>query len=293
MKAILSICKKLLLFSALLLFIAGCLKEDNQVFILDGPEEIIFPDSPKEAYEIRITSSEDWTAVSSENWCTLSRPRGHGWDSPIPIMISCEANPQGNGERECAISIASKGKKITIKVVQREARIVTLSQDVLVVTEDAQSVTLGFTANTTVSIDNSDSPWFSAIITNETEFVVVVESNTDIIERQGKIAFKDEDGKTVKELEIIQLSSNRLIMKYNSFDSNFPPFLSFGLDGGRWCLKQAAARWTLMTDYDPQKRISIISPAGDEKTIEISSSASNSVNVPLSGLEELDLRLYK
>lgn len=84
---------------------------DNNVIATIDHKEI---DAKGGGFILRINVTGNWTAWSSEEWCTLSRTSGSGVGS-----VSGYIEPNGENERVVKISVETEEKSVTFSITQK------------------------------------------------------------------------------------------------------------------------------------------------------------------------------
>lgn len=135
-----------------------------------------------------IKSNVDWTATSSQSWCTLSTSSGEAGTKQITVAVTENTT---NDNREAVITVAAGSLSKQIKVTQELTNLLVVKKSTYDVSVDGGQITveLQTTAAHTVSI-NQD--WISQTatrtVTNKTE-VFTIAANTFSFSRVGTITF--------------------------------------------------------------------------------------------------------
>jgi len=135
-----------------------------------------------------IKSNVDWTATSSQSWCTLSTSSGEAGTKQITVAVTENTT---NDNREAVITVAAGSLSKQIKVTQELTNLLVVKKSTYDVSVDGGQITveLQTTAAHTVTI-NQD--WISQTatrtVTNKTE-VFTIAANTFSFSRVGTITF--------------------------------------------------------------------------------------------------------
>ena len=135
-----------------------------------------------------IKSNVDWTATSSQSWCTLSTSSGEAGTKQITVAVTENTT---NDNREAVITVAAGSLSKQIKVTQELTNLLVVKKSTYDVSVDGGQITveLQTTAAHTVTI-NQD--WISQTatrtVTNKTE-VFTIAANTFSFSRVGTRTF--------------------------------------------------------------------------------------------------------
>lgn len=198
--------------TAMMLFLAGCGKEDggsgnepntpqgptqtgSKIQIADADKTINFT---KEAGErsISFTASESWTATLINNradgWCSVSPTSGQAGSASIKIAVTNNDTPD---ERSASVQLKSGTATVTIVVTQKQQDALTVTQSRFDVGAEGGDITIVVAANVSVeySIASAASSWIHSAQGANTramttsQFRFTIDPNPTSEKREGAI----------------------------------------------------------------------------------------------------------
>lgn len=201
-----------ILLAALLL--ASCQTSLPDLLELN-PTSVKF-NSGSQSETINITANKNWSAVSSESWCRVSKSSGEGSEVPQKIQLTCESN-SGYEARSCVITVTCGDLKKTINVTQSETTELNLDGQTYSISSAAQSIKIGVSSNKSydVFIDKNYASWIKQTkaggLTSSTVILDIAENNTDTA-RRGSVTISTTDGSKSVSVTIQQSEKLALIL---------------------------------------------------------------------------------
>lgn len=155
--------------------------------------------------DITITTNDEWTAVSDQDWVTLSATEGKG---SAKTQLTITEN-KTTLEREATITLQGKNSQTKHVKVKQAGKYLTLNTESLNFATSADSKK--FTVDTDGSFEISDdASWISTSV-NGNEVTVMVTENTNTTTRSGKVTVKLTSltsGSLEKEVSIYQSATD-------------------------------------------------------------------------------------
>lgn len=152
-------------------------------------EEFVFA-SDASTHSLAVTSNMDWTAVSSEMWCTVSPASGYG-DATVVISVSENATSE---VRTAVVTIRSSAFTRTVSVEQKFGEVLEVGSEALEFGFFSSSETLAVTSNVAWTIE-SGADWCTvtpASGSGNSEVTVTVKKNAETVARSTILTLKSE-----------------------------------------------------------------------------------------------------
>lgn len=183
--------KYILLIVSLFLVILSCQKdEEPSLFIKDTTIDL---SDAGGSQTISFVSNMNWTAKSSQNWCTISQTSGGA--STKSILVTATANDTFDA-RSCTITFSVQGLTNTVKVYQSQEDAIVLSSKTSNVSSESQPLEVKLKTNVDfeVVIPAANKSWISytgtRALRSET-LLFTIAANEDYIARSTEIFIKN------------------------------------------------------------------------------------------------------
>ena len=197
--------KYILFLLSLFLMILSCEKEEEPFISIN--ESKINLANTKSTKVIQFTASRNWTARSSEEWCSISEPRGS--TSAKSLTIVAKANDRYE-PRSCTISITIKGMIKTVEVYQSQKDAISLSSTTEQLSNESQTLEIELETNVEdyeIIIADNAKGWVSNATTRalRTEKITFkIEENYSHKARSADVYIKNIETTLQDKLTIIQ-----------------------------------------------------------------------------------------
>jgi hypothetical protein len=167
--------------------------------------------------DIVIESNVNWTAKSSDSWCTVSPTSGN--KSTASITLSAPAN-EDYDDRSCTVTIEGGGITQTITVKQGENLGLLVTQDRYELSNEESTIKVEVKANVEFEVEINDE-WITRIeprslTTSEIEFNIA--KNDTYSNREGSITIKQKNGDMESTITIFQSQEDAIILTEKDFE---------------------------------------------------------------------------
>jgi endoglucanase len=196
-----------LLLLLLTVSVSACKPEPDITPELILAKESIEFTSEGATVKLAIRSNLDWTAVSSDAWCTVTP--ASGVPGTFQLNVSAEANPAA-ATREASLTITAGSLSKTVIISQGLTNSLTVSPGSFDLSADATEISLQVSAGLPVTAESSVD-WMS-LKSNSADgmtFVFSVGANTGSLSRTGTLTFNS--GTLSKVVTITQESQSTSI----------------------------------------------------------------------------------
>lgn len=176
-----------LLLLLLTVSVSACKPEPDITPELILAKESIEFTSEGATVKLAIRSNLDWTAVSSDAWCTVTP--ASGVPGTFQLNVSAEANPAA-ATREASLTITAGSLSKTVIISQGLTNSLTVSPGSFDLSADATEISLQVSAGLPVTAESSVD-WMS-LKSNSADgmtFVFSVGANTGSLSRTGTLTF--------------------------------------------------------------------------------------------------------
>lgn len=137
----------LILIISLFLLMFSCQKEEEPSITVNETE--ITVSNARSVQIITFTSNMDWTAKSSESWCTISQTSG---DKSINRITIITAINETYDARSCIVTIMVGGLTRAIKVNQSQQDAILLSEKTQMVSFESQTLEIEVKSNVEIEV---------------------------------------------------------------------------------------------------------------------------------------------
>lgn len=197
--------KYTLFLLSIFLLILSCQKDEEPSLTINKTEMEV--SSTRSAEIITFTANKDWTAKSSESWCTLSQTSGSKSVNRISIIVAAN---ETFGARSCIVTFKVGGLTKAIKVNQTQQDGIILSANTQKISNESQSLKIEVKTNVEIEIiiPEAAKNWVSYTPTRalRTEIVLlnIAENKDSYTNRTTEIYIKDKATSLQETLTIIQ-----------------------------------------------------------------------------------------
>ncbi|HTN69394.1 MAG TPA: BACON domain-containing carbohydrate-binding protein, partial [Dysgonamonadaceae bacterium] len=207
--------KYILLLLSLYLAILSCQKEEAPSIIINDAEIAI--SNAGGSQTISFESNMNWTAKSSENWCTVSSDRGGASTKSFTVTIA--ANDIFD-DRSCTVTIMVGGLSKTITINQSANLGLFVSPDKFDLSNDATIIEVEVRSNVEFDVISSDD-WISnnstrSLSSNKLYFNIAKNESYD--NRNGFITIKQKDGALTETIKVYQSQKDAIILSNKKQD---------------------------------------------------------------------------
>lgn len=192
--------------------LCSCEKET----MLDISETEIVAPSEGLSKTISISTNKDWSASSSEGWCTVSPSSGNS--SVTSVTITVAANDTYD-PRSCIVTITAKELSIPITVSQETNLGLLVSPDRYELNNDAQEIEVEVKANVDYDVAITGD-WIQrnttkALVTTKLYFNIAKNDSYD--NREGSITISQKDGNLTSTIKVFQSQTDAIIISKKQF----------------------------------------------------------------------------
>lgn len=178
-------------------------------------------DSQGDEIRFNVTSSENWTARSSNAWCIVSPNSGEGSGTAASVTLRVSPNSE-HSPRTCTVTVTSGELSARIEVTQGEMNALLIDQKEFTLTSAAQSLSIDLNSTTLVSAIVSDDAkdWISVQETKSMSprsVLLSVSCNETFDSRTGVVTVKGETG-LEESVKIVQTQKHAIIMNDHEYE---------------------------------------------------------------------------
>ena len=166
---------------------------------------------------ISFESNVDWTAKSSESWCTVSPSKGDASTKGATIALT---ENETFDNRNCTVTITAGSLSKTVNVNQSGKTGLLLTQDKYDLSNDATTIEVEVRANVKFDVTTSDE-WITKVSTegaSTKKITFSIAKNESYDSREGSITIKQTDGTLSATIKVYQSQENAIILSTKSYN---------------------------------------------------------------------------
>ena len=207
--------KNILLLLSLCLLLFSCSEEVVPSITLNQIEFTVSDAAASKS--ISFESNMNWTAKSSESWCTVSPASGN--PSTKSIIATLSANTTYDA-RSCIVTISVEGLNKTFTIIQNANLGLFVSSDKFQLGNDTATIEVEVTSNFEYDIIISDD-WITKANTrslSSTKHQFAIAKNESYDNREGSITINQKDGTITLIIKVYQSQIDAIILSNKTRD---------------------------------------------------------------------------
>lgn len=202
--------QNMLLLLSLFLLVFACQKDEDPSLTINSGMDISVS-SDRSTNTISFSSNMDWTARSSDSWCTVSPASGDASIKKINVVVNANDT---YSDRSSTVTIAVGGITKSVTINQSANLGLIASPERFDLSNDATTIEVAVEANVELEVTVSDE-WITqnttrALTSSKLSFDIAKNETYD--NRDGSITIKQKNGGLSSTIKVFQSQENAIIL---------------------------------------------------------------------------------